>query len=101
MQPGVPVLQPYACADFIPQSGIYEFGYRAGKLYRHGRGTKKLQQGHHAATTLATVGLTIAETLATAWVPATAWTRTRAWTPVTVGATAEETPATAWVPATA
>ncbi len=27
MQPGVPVRQPYAEVDFIPQSGIYEFGY--------------------------------------------------------------------------
>jgi hypothetical protein len=27
MYPGVPVRQPYVGVDFIPQSGIYEFGY--------------------------------------------------------------------------
>jgi hypothetical protein len=27
MWPGVPVRQPYAGVDFIPQSGIYKFGY--------------------------------------------------------------------------
>jgi hypothetical protein len=27
MEPGVSV-QPFAGVDFIPQSGIYEFGYR-------------------------------------------------------------------------
>jgi hypothetical protein len=31
----VPVRQPYAGVDFIPQSGIYEFGYGDGYGYTY------------------------------------------------------------------
>jgi hypothetical protein len=91
MQPSVPVRQPFAGVDFIPQSGIFEFGYRAGRRKSY---SKDILLQHHDATTPAIVGPTNAETLATAWVPATTWTRARSGTPVTLGKTAEETPAT-------
>jgi hypothetical protein len=56
---------------------------------------------HHDARTPATVGANNSRTPATAWVPATAWTRKRAQAPVTEKSTSEETPATAWVPTSA
>ncbi len=55
---------------------------------------------HHDARMPTTIRPSTRETLSTAYVSATAWTRSRAWAPVTVVSTTEETPATAWVPAT-
>jgi hypothetical protein len=40
---GGPVRRPYAGVDFIPQSGIYEFGYWCSK--GNGYGTVQLLEG--------------------------------------------------------
>jgi hypothetical protein len=80
------------------QKASFQGPEESGELFRHGDRKKATARTSccniHNATTPATEEPTTSETLASAWVPA------RAWTLVTVGLTTEETLAMAWMPAT-